>query len=313
MQVEEELAGLVPEKDTLLTIGVFDGVHLGHKHLLSQLKKEAQERGLLTGAVTFRQHPQALLQPQTKRPFLTSLEERAELLKNEGINIVVILSFNPELAQVSARHFISLLQKYLRMRGLVVGPDFALGRDREGDIPTLRKLGQEMGFTVTVVPPLVVSGGVPSSTAIRRALAEGDMEKVRLLAGRYFSLSARVIFGAGRGKGLGFPTANLGVSAEQALPADGVYASLVKVNDSSYPSVTNIGTCPTFNGKERTVEVYLINYQNNLYGRQIKLDVIERLREERRFNTSEELSEQMARDVEQARALLAQMEEHGHK
>ena len=192
MLVEKELAAIAPEKDMLLTIGVFDGVHLGHKYLLSQLMEHARKQDLLSGVVTFRQHPLEVLSPQTELPYLTSLDEKVSLLKNEGVEAVITLSFTPELAQLSAGQFVTLLKKYLRMRGLVIGPDFALGRNREGDADALRKLGQDMGFSVTVIAPVKVNGEVVSSTAIRNAIAKGNIERVTRLIGRPFSLQGRV-------------------------------------------------------------------------------------------------------------------------
>jgi len=302
--MEEELAGLAPDKDMLLTIGVFDGVHLGHKYLISQLKELALKQELLSGVVTFRQHPQEVLFPQTKLPFLTNITQRVNLLKNEGVDAVIPLSFTPELARLSAQQFLKLLQKYLRMLGVVIGPDFALGRNREGNTETLRRLGKEMGLGVTVVPPLIIDGEVVSSTAIRKALAQGDMEQVQQLVGRPFRLQGRVVTGAGRGLKLGFPTANLEIEAEQALPPDGVYVSQARINNRSYPSVTNIGKRPTFNNGERLVEVYLLDYDSELYGRELEIDLVERLRGEKKFENAEELRKQIAQDVKQGRALL---------
>jgi len=304
MLVEEELARLSVKKDTLLTIGFFDGVHLGHKYLISQLKEHARQQNLLIGVITFRQHPQEVLSPQSKLPFLTDLSQRADLLKNEGIEAIITLSFTHELAQLSARQFLSLLMKYIRMRGLVIGYDFALGRNKEGNTDALRALGQEMGFSVTVVPPVVIDGEVVSSTAIRKALADGDMRKVQDLIGRPFSFHGRVITGAGRGMGLGFPTANLDIDPEQALPAEGVYATWTYIDDKAYQSVTNIGYHPTFGDGERTVEVYLLDYHSDLYEYELKIDIIERLRGEKKFNTVEELKKQITKDVEQGRAIL---------
>jgi riboflavin kinase/FMN adenylyltransferase len=304
MQVEKELARLSPDKDTLLTIGVFDGVHLGHRYLISRLKELAKQQGLLSGVVTFHQHPQEVLLPQTKLPFLTNLAQRTNLLKNEGVDAIITLSFTRELAQLSPRQFLGLLEKYLRMRGVIIGPDFALGRNREGNTETLRRLGQEMGFSVTVVPPIIIDGEVVSSTAIRNALAQGNMKRVQNLVGRPFSLHGRVIPGARRGVRLGFPTANLDIDPEQALPAEGVYVSWAHINDQTYPSMTNIGKRPTFGGSERVVEVYLLDYHSNLYGRELTIDIIERLRSEKRFNTPEELEKQIAEDVERGRAIL---------
>jgi len=175
MQVEEELAGLLPKKDMLLTVGVFDGVHLGHKYLLSQLTEHARQQDLLSGVVTFHQHPQEVLSPPTRLPFLTDLAERTSLLKNEGVEVIIPLSFTSKVAQLSARQFVSLLKNHLRMCGLVIGSDFTLGRNREGNIDSLRKLGQDMNFTVTVIPLIMINGEVVSSTAIRNALAIRDV------------------------------------------------------------------------------------------------------------------------------------------
>ena len=304
MRVEEELVRLSPKKDMLLTIGVFDGVHLGHKYLISQLKEYAKQQNLLTGVVTFRQHPQEVLFPQTKLPFLTDLTERTNLLKSEGVEAIITLSFTHELAHLSAHQFVSLLKKYLRMRGVVIGPDFALGRDREGNTNSLYTLGQDMNFSVTVIPPIVINGEVVSSTAIRKALADGDMKKVHNLVGRPFSLHGHVITGAGRGIELGFPTANLDIDLEQALPTDGVYATWAYINGKAYQSMTNIGTRPTFGGSKRMVEVYLLDYHSDLYGHELKIDIIARLRGEKQFDTPQQLKKQITEDIKRGRAIL---------
>ncbi len=304
MQVEKELVELSPGKDMLLTIGVFDGVHLGHKHLISQLKEHARQQDLLSGVVTFRQHPQQVLSPQTNPPFLIDITEKNTLLKNEGVEAIIVLSFTREIAQLSARQFLSLLKKYLRMRWLVIGPDFVLGRDREGNADTLRLIGQDMNFSVTVIPHIMINGEVVSSTAIRKALADGDMEKVHNLVGHPFSLHGRVTPGAGRGAELGFPTANLDVDPQKALPVDGIYATRAYIDSQTYQSVTNIGKRPTFGDSQRLVEVYILNYHSNLYNHELKIDFIQRLRNEKRFATVEELKRQITKDVEQGRTIL---------
>ncbi len=305
MQVEEELAKFSPKKDMVLTIGVFDGVHIGHKYLISQLVKQARQQNLLSGVVTFRQHPQEVMLPQTRLPFLTDLAQKTTLLKNEGVEAVIVLSFSRELAELSARQFVSLLKKYLRMRGLVIGPDFALGRDREGTTDALSKLGQEMEFTVTVIPPVMVNGEVASSTAIRSALGGGDMKKVLKLIGRPYNLHGRVTTGDSRGRELGFPTANLDIDSEQALPAEGVYATRAYINGKAYQSVTNIGKRPTFGGSKRTVEVYVLDYHGDLYGQELEIDIVERLRGEVRFDNAQELKKQIAEDIKKGEAILS--------
>lgn len=303
MSVEQELAQFSPSQDTILTIGVFDGVHLGHKHLISRLATQAKKRGLLPGVITFRQHPQEVLE-KTGLSFLTDLDERIRLIQAEGVDLIIPLSFTPELSRLSPRQFVGLLQKHLRMKGLVIGPDFALGYGREGTIESLKSLGKELGFTVEMVPPVKINGEVVSSTAIREALAKGDVRKVARMAGRPFSLSGPVVTGAGRGATLGFPTANISVNAAQAVPPDGVYATRADIDGKTYPSLTYIGSSPTFGGKERRVEVYVLDYSGTLYGRELKIAIMERLRGDIVFQSSEDLKRQMAEDVKKGRELL---------
>ena len=305
MLVDEALARFSSDKDMLLAVGVFDGVHLGHKHLISQLVGKAEQENSLSGVVTFRQHPQEVLHPDIKLPFLTDLAEREKLLRNEGVDIIVPLTFTAETSRLSARDFIARLKKHLRMRGIVIGPDFALGKKREGNVDALGTLGRELGFSVTVVPPVVIDGEIVSSTAIRQALADGDVHRVRRLAGRGFSLRGHVVAGAGRGAALGFPTANLEPNPQQALPADGVYASWAGITGKDFLSLTNIGTKPTFGDKRRAVEIYIVDYHGDLYGHEIQVEFVERLRSEKKFNSVEELKKQMAEDVKRGVAMLS--------
>ena len=304
MRIEEELAKVKPQKETLLTVGVFDGVHLGHQRLLTHLRNEAQRRDLLTGVVTFKSHPQKVLSPGRKLLWLSNLETRTNLLRSFGIDVIVTLPFTPQLAELTAREFVQLLKDYLKMRGLVVGPDFALGKNREGSADQLRLLGQEMGFIVEVVPPVVLDGQVISSSAVRLALAQGDMGTVEKLFGRPFSLSGQVVTGDRRGRVLGFPTANLDVEPEQALPSDGVYVTAAHINHESLPSVTNIGVRPTFGDGKHLVETYLLDYEGQLHQQRLRIDLLDKLRDEKHFDTAEELKAQIRKDVEQARAIL---------
>jgi riboflavin kinase/FMN adenylyltransferase len=305
MSVEEELSRLSPGRDTILAIGVFDGVHLGHKRLLAELVGRARRLNLLSGVVTFAPHPQRLLSPETELPFLTGLEQKKALLKEEGVKVVIVLPFSRALAQLSAREFVGLLKDYLGLKELVIGPGFTLGRNREGNVTTLRKLGEDMGFTVTVVPGVRINGEIVSSTAVREALAGGDLEKVHSLLGRPFSLCGEVVHGESRGAKLEYPTANLEIEPAQALPVEGVYATWAYIGGRAHESVTNIGRRPTFGGGKRVVEVYILGYRGNLYGKELKIDIIERLRGEKRFDSVEALRQQMARDIEQGRAVLS--------
>ena len=306
MQIEKELAKVKPQKETLLTIGVFDGIHLGHQRLLTHLRDEARKKNWLSGVVTFKSHPKAVLSPENKLLWLSDMETRISLIRDLGIDVIVVLPFTSELARLTAQRFVQLLKEYLKMCGLIIGPDFALGKDREGDADKLRILGQEMGFSVEVIPPVVIDGQVVSSSAIRQALAQGDMKKAEKLFGRLFSLSGVVVGGDRRGRTLGFPTANLELKPEQALPSDGVYATIAHVGRELMPSVTSVGVRPTFGGGKRLVETYVIDYAGELLGQRLTLDLVDRLRDEKRFDTVEKLKSQMGRDVEQARQILSE-------
>jgi riboflavin kinase/FMN adenylyltransferase len=305
MEIEQELASVTPQGETLLTIGVFDGVHAGHRYLLKKLRQRADENNLLSGVVTFNPHPQSVLHSHNQLPWLTNLEDRVGALQELGVNIIAVLTFTPRVAQLSAREFISLVKKHLSMRGIMVGPDFALGQNREGNINLLRTLGGEMEFTVEVVSPFIINGEVVSSTLIRQALGQGDMRKVAKLMGRYFYLEGKVITSDKRGRILGFPTANLDIKPQQALPGDGIYATIAQLNSKRLPSATNIGIRPTFAEGEKTVETHLLNYKGDLYGKDMRVKFVQKLRDERRFPSSEELRAQIEKDVLEVEAILA--------
>lgn len=304
----EELARAAPGGDCAVTIGVFDGVHRGHQHLVGRLLQLARGRGLATAAVTFHPHPRSVLRPGSAITYLCTLEERVEQLRSLGLDAVAILSFTSELAQLSPRDFLRLLVEELRMRLLLVGPDFALGRNREGTVEVLRSVGEEMGFQVEVAPLLTESGQKVGSTAIRRALAEGDVETVARLLGRPFSLRGPVVEGARRGERIGFPTANIALGLDRALPALGVYITRAYLGESAYPACTNIGLRPTFHAEppRPTVETHILDFRGELYGRELRIDLLKRLRPERKFPTVDDLIAQIRRDIEAARRYFGQ-------
>ncbi len=228
--VRDELRHAVTSGKHAVTIGVFDGVHRGHAMLIEHARNEAKTRGLGTGVVTFHPNPLAVLRPGSPFAYLTTLEQRVELLKATGVDWVAVVQFTSELSLVSAEDFARLLVEEAGMRLLVVGEDFALGRGREGDVPRLRELGTQLGFEVSPVPLLTNdSTGAISSTRVRRALAEGEMAEVTRLLGRPYSLRGPVLHGDERGHTIGFPTLNIGVSADQALPPNGVYVTRAEV------------------------------------------------------------------------------------
>ncbi len=298
----QELARGTPGRPAAVTIGVFDGVHRGHRHLVERLLRQAGEEGLAPVAVTFNPHPRSVIRPGTAVTYLCSLEERVELLRGLGLDAVVVLSFTSELAQLSARDFLSLLKEELDLRLLVVGSDFALGRNREGTVGVLWRLGASLGFRLDVAELLAEDGEKVGSSAIRLALAEGEMERVALLLGRPFSLRGPVVAGARRGRGLGFPTANIGLGLDRALPAFGIYVTRAYVRENAYESCTNIGVRPTFDAEPRpTVETYILDFEGELYGQELRIELLHRLRDELKFETVDDLVAAIKRDIADTR------------
>jgi riboflavin kinase/FMN adenylyltransferase len=303
----EELARVAPGAETAVTVGVFDGVHRGHLYLLDRLQERARTLGLVSGVVTLHPAPFQVLHPKEPAAYLCSLEERIELLRNAGIDFVAPVTFTSELAQLSARDFVQVLVEELRVRFMLEGPDHALGRGREGTVAVLNELGREMGYQLEVLEAFTEGGLVVSSTAVRSALGEGDMRRVAELLGRPFSLRGPVVEGARRGKSIGFPTANIAIGADRALPPFGVYVARAYLGEGRYKAVTNIGRRPTFDRGERTIEVYLLEYQGaDFYGHDLHIDLVERLRPEKRFASADELRAQIQRDVAAVQVALGE-------
>jgi riboflavin kinase / FMN adenylyltransferase len=304
MSFRQILADAAPERETVLTIGVFDGVHQGHRHLLRQLIKRAAS-DYLPGVITFINHPANVLRPDHRVVCITTPEQKVRLIKECGIELVVSLEFTRKLSQVSAREFTAMLVELLRMKGLVVGPDFALGRNRGGNADLLRQLGKEMGFWVETVEPLILDGVLVRSRRIRQTITQGDVTTGNILLGRHFYLSGKVIKGDQRGRELGFPTANLSTGPGMMLPGDGIYATWAIIAGARHPSATSIGGRPTFGLSERLVEVYVMDFSGDLYGQEIGVEFVKKLRNQETFSTVEALVAQVDQDVKQARMALA--------
>jgi len=304
MSPAQELASYTPDSPTLLTLGVFDGVHKGHLSLIETLKRQATVQHLLPSVVTFSPHPAEVLHPGENLPLLTSVDERIELLRTAGVPLVVPLTFTRELSRCGPEEFVGLLIRHLRMSGLVLGPDFSLGRDRAGTIATLQALGARLGFTVESVAPHTLDGQVVSSTAIRSALTRGDVEEAARMLGRPFGISGPVVTTSRRGASLGFPTANLQVDTGRALPRNGVYATIAKIPDGQFGSVTNVGNRPTFGHTERVVETHILDFCGHIYGATLTVEFIAKIRDEVAFPDPAALVAQIRRDVETSRNIL---------
>lgn len=289
-----------------VTIGSFDGVHRGHQQIIRKLVTEAHASGAPAVVVTFFPHPAVVLRGLQGPFFLTTPDERAALLEKLGIDYVVTLPFDKQMANLTAEEFMTAIKTHLGLKKLVVGYNFALGRGRQGDISMLTALGEKMGYLVEVISPVEIDGEVISSSRIRSLLNQGDVSAAADLLGRPFKVVGEVTHGDGRGHGLGIPTANLSVWPERLVPAVGVYATWATYRGKRYPSVTNIGIRPTFENDPvlPRIETHLLDFDRDLYGQPLELDFVQHLRREQRFPSIQILLDQIHQDILQAREVL---------
>lgn len=304
MQHHHSLAE-VSIQDAWLTIGVYDGIHRGHQEILRQLVSGAHAKGAPAVLLTFDPHPAVVLAGRDIK-LLTTPEERAELASELGVDLVITHPFDPGVSGMSAHEFMARLKEHLGLSHLLIGYDFALGRNREGNAGRLRELGGEMGYSLQVIEAVGDESGVISSTEIRKLISLGSVEAAASLLGRPYSLSGPVVHGDGRGKRINIPTANLRIPASKLLPANGIYACRARVGPDWFAAATNIGYNPTFTPDKNTasVEAHILDFDRDLYGEVLTLEFISRLRNEMRFDTVDELLAQIHADIGQTRRLI---------
>jgi riboflavin kinase / FMN adenylyltransferase len=291
---------------TLATIGVFDGVHLGHQHLVREMRQKAAALGCLAGVITIHPHPRQVMGNTDFIPsYLMTLDERLRRLRLLEVDWLAQLRFDISLGQISAMAFLTALRGCLNFVELWAGPDFALGHRREGNLSLLRTLGDELNFVVQVAPMLTVEGQPVSSTRIRQLLVDGDVQPAGELMGTPFVLPGTVVAGFQRGRALGFPTANLEPDDGLLVPGNGVYAAYARWQGARYPAIVNIGKRPTFDDGPRSIEAYILDLDADLYGQRLELEFIRRLRGEMRFSQPAQLVAQIEQDVRQARFILS--------
>jgi riboflavin kinase / FMN adenylyltransferase len=298
------LAELHLAQPSMVTIGVFDGVHRGHQHLIRSLTEEAHAAGRLAVALTFFPHPDVVLRGLTGRYYLTTPEQRARLMTNLGIDYVVTLPFNEQFRQIRAANFVDQLLEHLHLESLWVGSDFAMGYKREGNVEFLRAQGAQKGFTLKAIDLLMADHAAISSTAIRSLLLEGRVDEARDLLGRSYSVTGEVVHGEKRGRQIGYPTANIDVWAEQVIPANGIYAGWAFVGEERFMAMTNVGVRPTFDGQNVTVEAYLLDFDRDLYGQQLTFTFEKFMRPEAKFTNIPDLIARIDQDVIEGRAFL---------
>jgi len=302
----------IPENNGLfinpvVTIGNFDGVHIGHKKIISKLLSSAEEHNGVPIVITFRNHPRTLFHPESVCRMITTIEEKQQALHNLGINNIIMLNFTREIANLTADQFYSeLLIGKLKVKEIVIGYDHAFGKDREGNIDYLIKLSEKTGIIVNRVEEEVCDDEIISSTFLRDEIDNGNMNMVSQLLGRRYTLSGKIVKGAGRGRGLGYPTANILPDHEdKIIPGNGIYAASISFKDNSvFYGMLNIGFNPTFAGKEKTIEMNIFNFDKDIYDEIITLEFYEKIREERKFDSAASLIEQIKMDEIQIRGIF---------
>ena len=293
-----------------VTIGNFDGVHKGHVEIFRHLKETSSRLNLPALVVTFEPHPLKVLSPEKAPQLITTLKQKVELISASGIDCLVVIPFTTEFSLTPAVTFVrNMLCDSLGMRHMVIGHDYAFGRGREGNFLTLEKIGTERGFTLEDMNPIGENGTIYSSSLVRSLVADGDMDSAFRILGRYHMISGIVVHGREIGQSIGFPTANISTSNE-LIPADGVYAVVVLIDGHFVKGACNIGFNPTFDGGTHTIEVFLLDFSEQIYGREIELFFVKKLRGVRKFNDVSELKIAISCDVKQTRKLLDHVDYH---
>ena len=298
--------GIPSDRGTVATVGTFDGVHLGHWTVLQEIRARAESAGRRSVLVTFDPHPLRIVRPEHAPLLLTTPVEKKEILAESGLDYAVFLSFTEALSRYEPRRFVEeILVGRLRVEELVIGYDHGFGRDREGDPASLERMGAELGFSVDVVAPVSVAQGAVSSSRIRSLLLDGDVRAARQCLGRPYSIRGIVVRGDGRGKGLGFPTANLRVSErDKLIPPPGIYAVQGVLRRGSFTGALHLGPRPTFKGSPPTIELHLLDFDADIYGEEVRVDFVQLLREIEPFTTITALVDQIRADVDAARAIV---------
>jgi riboflavin kinase/FMN adenylyltransferase len=289
----------------VVTIGNFDGVHKGHQALFTKLKDRAKELKGTSLVITFEPHPIKVMSPEKLKPLITVLEQKKELVISQGIDLLLLIKFTMKFSGIAARDFVKdILVDKIRIKEIIVGYDYAFGHNREGDIQLLRDMGKEFDFTVTEVEPVYAGKTLVSSTSIRNLILEGKISEANRLLGRDYQLMGEVVEGRRIGKPLlGYSTANLKLP-EGLIPREGVYIVTVELDGRLYQGLTNIGYNPTFKNKVLSIETHILDFSADIVSQNIKVNFLARLRDEIRFGTAEELSQQITRDIEGARVFF---------
>jgi riboflavin kinase/FMN adenylyltransferase len=306
MKIIKKIEHIDPEcRDSIVTIGNFDGIHLGHQKILKMIERESKEAHCKSILITFDPHPQKIIHPE-RRPFflLTTLDEKLKLIESFNIDVVILISFTTKFSGTTAEEFVKdILWDKLHLKKLIIGYDYAFGKNKGGNAACLRAYGEKLGFQLQEIGAVTIDEATASSTSIRLSILEGDVKRASKMLNRPYNIKGTVVKGYRRGTDIGFPTAN--IESEKVIPSIGVYAIIAEVEGSSYQGVINIGYNPTFGNEELSTEVHLLDFQGDIYGKTVNILFIDRLRDEMKFESPEKLVAQIKKDITSAKEILA--------
>ena len=304
MFIQTDLENISYSKSTILTIGTFDGIHRGHQEILKRLIEESRQNGWRSVLLTFEPHPQTIIRPERSPQIriLTTVDEKISILEKLGLDVLIVAKFDQTLAAKTGEEFIKeILVNKIGISKCVIGHDHVFGKDRSGNFELMMKLSIPFDFEVEQISALAYEGTVINSTLIRNLIREGNVEKANKFLNRPYFFSGSIVKGDGRGRAIGFPTANITGHPLKLVPKNGVYACRIQLNDSVYKAVTNIGSRPTFTDSQETlIETHIVDFDRNIYGETIQLEFVNRIRDEIKFGSADELKRQISRDVQAA-------------
>ena len=304
MQILSNLFEIKLSKSTIATIGTFDGIHIGHQKILNSLARFAKENSLKSVVITFDPHPRKIINKKNSIELINTIEEKKEKIKTLGIDYLIVQKFDEKFSETEANKFVEILKNNINIKKLIVGYDHRFGKNRNADINDLKKYGKELNFEVIEIDALEIEEVNISSTKIRSAIKEGNIRLTNSYLGYNFFLSGEVVKGHSRGKELGFPTANLKIDEDKIIPKNGVYLVKSKIDHQDIYGMMNIGYNPTFNNKSKKIETHFFNVNKNLYGKIIKIELLEYIREEKRFETVDDLIQRLKLDREKCLKLI---------
>ena len=304
MQILSNLFEIKLYKSTIATIGTFDGIHIGHQKILNSLARFAKENSLKSVVITFDPHPRKIINKKNSIELINTIEEKKEKIKTLGIDYLIVQKFDEKFSETEANKFVEILKNNINIKKLIVGYDHRFGKNRNADINDLKKYGKELNFEVIEIDALEIEEVNISSTKIRLAIKDGNIRLANSYLGYNFFLSGEVVKGHSRGKELGFPTANLKIDEDKIIPKNGVYLVKSKIDHQDIYGMMNIGYNPTFNNKSKKIETHFFNLNKNLYGKIIKIELLEYIREEKRFETVDDLIQRLKLDREKCLKLI---------